>query len=78
MIHNQDDLSKVEKLQYLKSVLKEKELSKIQVFSIADENYGRAWTLFQSAYEDKRVLISHDLSLLQRLPIQESESYTGL
>ncbi|XP_033213939.1 uncharacterized protein LOC117171003 [Belonocnema kinseyi] len=42
MIHNHNDLSNVEKLQYLKSVLKDEALRKIQVFSITEENYDRA------------------------------------
>ena len=41
MIHNHDGLSNVEKLQYLKSIIKDETLRKIQVFSITKENYKR-------------------------------------
>ncbi|XP_043471749.1 uncharacterized protein LOC122504631 [Leptopilina heterotoma] len=78
MINKRDDLSNIEKLQYLKSVLKDEALRKIQVFAITEDNYERAWKLLQKSYEDKRILISRHLSLLLRLPIQEKESYTGL
>ncbi|XP_033218399.1 uncharacterized protein LOC117173861 [Belonocnema kinseyi] len=78
MIHNHNDLPNVEKLQYLKSVLKDEALRKIQVFSITEENYDRAWSLLEKSYEDKRSLISRHLSLLLRLPVQEEEYYKGL
>ncbi|XP_043475512.1 uncharacterized protein LOC122507066 [Leptopilina heterotoma] len=78
MIHRRDDITNVEKLQYLKSVLKDEALRKIQVFAITDENYDRAWKLLQKSYEDKRTLISRHLNLLLRLPSQEKESYQGL
>ncbi|XP_043461993.1 uncharacterized protein LOC122498365 [Leptopilina heterotoma] len=78
MIHRRDDITNVEKLQYLKSVLKDEALRKIQVFAITDENYDRAWKLLQKSYEDKRTLISCHLNLLLRLPSQEKEFYQGL
>ncbi|XP_051161128.1 uncharacterized protein LOC127281454 [Leptopilina boulardi] len=78
MIHKRDDITNVEKLQYLKSVLKDEALRKVQVFSFTEENYERAWKLLQKSYEDKRTLISQHLNLLLRLPSQDKESYQGL
>ncbi|XP_033222821.1 uncharacterized protein LOC117176677 [Belonocnema kinseyi] len=78
MIINRDDVSNVEKLQYLKSALKDQALRKIQVLAITNENFDRAWNLLRKSYEDKRTLISRHLSLLLRLPVQETESYQGL
>ena len=78
MINKRDDISKVEKLQYLKSALKDEALRKIQVFAITEENFERAWNLLRKSYEDKRTLISRHLSLLLQLPVQEKESYQGL
>ena len=67
-------MANVEKLQYLKSALKDKALRKIQVFAITEENYQRAWDLLRKSYGDKRTLISGHLSLLLRVPIEENES----
>ena len=78
MVNKRDDITNVERLQYLKSALKDEALRKIQVFAITEENFQHAWDLVQKSYEDKRTLISRHLSLLLRLPIQESESYKGL
>lgn len=78
MIHDRDDITNCEKLQYLKSVLKDEALRKVQVLSITDDNYQRAWDLLQKAYEDARTLISRHLSLLLRLPVQDKETSTGL
>ena len=40
--------------------------------------YKRVWNLLRKLYEDKRTLISHHLSLLLRLLIQEKKSCRGL
>lgn len=78
MIHQRDDLTNVEKLQYLESVVTDEALCKIQVFSITDDNYERAWDLLHKSYQNERALISRHLILLLRLPIQEKENYKGL
>lgn len=78
MIHNQLDLNNIEKLQYLKSAVTGEAENKIKHISITDGNYDRAWNLLQSAFSDKRLIISRHLSLLLRLPVQEKESAEGL
>ena len=78
MIHNQEDLNNIEKLQYLKSAVTGEAANKIKNLSITDGNYDRAWKLLQSAYADKRLIISRHLSLLLRLPVQDKESAEGL
>lgn len=78
MIHNDPDLSNVQKLQYLKSILKGDAARKIQIFSISEENYGKAWELLQRSYENRRHLIGRHLSLLLKLPNQERESARGI
>ncbi|XP_051161136.1 uncharacterized protein LOC127281461 [Leptopilina boulardi] len=78
MIHDQEDLSNVEKLQYLKSAVVDEAANKIKTLAITDGNYDRAWNLLKSAYADKRLIISRHLSLLLRLPKQERETAEGL
>ncbi|XP_033231593.1 uncharacterized protein LOC117182604 [Belonocnema kinseyi] len=78
VIHNQDDLSEVGKLHYLRTALRDEALKIIQVFSITKDNYTRAWDVLVKAYENKRLLISRHLSLLLHLPNQEKESYRSV
>lgn len=78
MIHDQQDLTNVEKLQYLKSIVTDEAANKIKHFPITDDNYVRAWKLLTSAYADKGLIISRHLILLLRLPVQEKESSVGL
>ena len=42
MINKRDDITNVERLQYLKFALKDEALRKIQVFAITEENFQRA------------------------------------
>ncbi|XP_033223491.1 uncharacterized protein LOC117177107 [Belonocnema kinseyi] len=78
LIHDQTDLTNVEKLQYLKSALKADAAQKISVFSITEENYNRAWQLLEKTYQDTRLIISRHLSLILRLPVQEKQTSEGL
>ncbi|XP_033220906.1 uncharacterized protein LOC117175308 [Belonocnema kinseyi] len=74
LIHDQTDLTNVEKLQYLKSALKADAAQKISVFSITEENYNRVWQLLEKTYQDTRLIISRHLSLILRLPVQEKQT----
>ena len=78
LIHEQDDLTNIQKLQYLKSAVTGEAAKKIKTMSITDENYHRAWTLLEKAYADERLIISKHLSLLLRLPVQTKETAEGL
>lgn len=78
LIHQQDDLTNVQKLQYLKAAVKGEAAQKIKTMSITDENYQRAWDLLQNAYADERLIISTHLSLLLKLPVQVRETAHGL
>ena len=78
LIHDQDDLSNIEKLHYLKGAVTGEAANKIKHISITDENYKRAWDLLQKGYADKRLIIAKHLSLLLKLPVQTQESAEGL
>ena len=47
MIGSQTDLSDVDKLQYLKSALTGEAAGKIQIFTIDELNYSKAWELLE-------------------------------
>ena len=78
IIHERDDITNCEKLQYLKSILKDEALRRVQVLSITDDDYQKAWDLLQKAYEDPRAIIPRHLSLFLRLPVQDKETSAGL
>ena len=78
MIDSQEDLSNIEKLQYLKSSLSGEAEDKIKTLNITDDNYQRAWTILKKAYADDRLIISKHLNLILSLPVQHRESADGL
>ena len=78
MIHNDKDLSNLERFQYLKSTVIGDAAKKIDIFPLEDENYVEAWNLLVKSYENKRVIISRHLSLLLGLPHVKEGSYEDL
>ncbi|XP_043474407.1 uncharacterized protein LOC122506352 [Leptopilina heterotoma] len=78
LIHEQTDLTNIEKLQYLKSALKGEAARKISIFPISENNYLQAWELLEKTNGDKRLIISRHLSLILRLPVQEKQTSEGL
>lgn len=78
LVHNDDDLTNIEKLHHLRSAVSGDALDKIQIFPISEENYHTAWNTLIEAYENKRNLISHHLTSLLHLPSQEKHGYKSL
>lgn len=78
MIGNRNDISRVQKLQYLKTALKGEASHKIANILITDENYERAWSVIMRAYYDERLIKSKHLSLLLKIPKQQHDSAEGL
>ena len=60
-IHCNDELSSEEKMHYLLSVIRGDPAKLVSHLSISQENYGTAWNILCSRYEDKRLLtITHE------------------
>lgn len=78
LIDSQSDLSEIDKLHYLKSVLKNETANKIKIFEIDGINYAKAWEVLERAYEVKRILISRYLLSILNLPSLDKESTDGL
>ncbi|XP_063989949.1 uncharacterized protein LOC135169143 [Diachasmimorpha longicaudata] len=78
MIHDQDDVTDVDKLSYLRRALTGPAFDKIKMLPITAENYARAWKLLDATYSDQRLIISRHLNLLMNLPKQEHETSKGL
>ncbi|XP_070518975.1 uncharacterized protein [Cardiocondyla obscurior] len=78
MIGSRTDLTDIDKLEYLKSSLKDDAANKVKIFSVDGVNYTKAWELLERCYEVKRILIARHLSLILNSPILEKETTVGL
>ncbi|XP_011636543.1 uncharacterized protein LOC105426837 [Pogonomyrmex barbatus] len=73
LIHN-NDLSAIQKLQYLIGALTGSAAKIIESIEISAQNYEVAWNLLKNSYEDKKVLKRRHLQCLFEAPKVERES----
>lgn len=78
LVHNNEDLSEIEKLNQLQYNLGGDALKKIKILHVSDETYNSAWNILLKTYHNERILISRHLSLLLNMPQQEKDSTKGL
>ncbi|XP_070528294.1 uncharacterized protein [Cardiocondyla obscurior] len=78
MIGLQTDLTDIDKLEYLKSLLKNDAANKVKIFSVNGVNYTKTWELLERCYEVKRILIARHLSLILNSPVLEKETTASL
>ncbi|XP_046629052.1 uncharacterized protein LOC124309434 [Neodiprion virginianus] len=64
MVGQNQDISNVEKLQYLKMSLTGDASLLLKNISVAGDNFGRAWETLVNRYQNKRVLIDAHLAIL--------------
>ncbi|KAL0870822.1 hypothetical protein ABMA27_005746 [Loxostege sticticalis] len=76
LVHSNQDLSKVQKLHYLKSYLTGEAEQYLRHIPIANENYDRCWKLLEDRYNNKKYICHLTLKRLlsQRNIINESAS----
>lgn len=74
MVHKNTSLSKVEKMQYLKTLVTGEPSKLIQHLQIAEVNYETALKLLQDRYENKRLLLSKLLDKILDIPKISVES----
>ncbi|XP_025270399.1 uncharacterized protein LOC112639738 [Camponotus floridanus] len=67
-IHNDKDLSPVQKYQYLIWVLQGEARQVIQGFKISDENYESAWKWLKDTYDNEMIIIETHLDELLKFP----------
>ncbi|XP_044741105.1 uncharacterized protein LOC123302298 [Chrysoperla carnea] len=71
-IHRKENLSKVDKLNYLKSLLKGEALSIISSISVTEEGYDLAYNLLINEYENSLLIINSHIKSLLELPTLKS------
>lgn len=72
---NQDqDLTPMQKHQYLVGVLRGEALNIIQGFKISNENYEHAWKLLKDTYDNKMIMIETHLDELLDFPVISKEN----
>lgn len=78
LININDNLTAIQKFQYLRSSLKDEALKVIQSLETTTGNYRIAWDLLKKSYENKRLIINtHLKELIELIPIRKS-SYIAL
>lgn len=78
-VHNNADLTKVEKFNYLKSYLRESALDAVEGFSISDANYDSAIDILENRFGRRDVLINaHMNSFLDLQPVRSANDLKGL
>ena len=67
-IHQNADLSDIEKFQYLQSLLQKSAADTIRGLPLTGVNYKEAVDLLQSRYSNKQVIVSSHMEILLQLP----------
>nr|CAI5848850.1 unnamed protein product [Callosobruchus analis] len=68
LIHNNNRLSNVEKLHYLRSCLRGEAAKVVCSLKTTDANYSVAWQLIKERFENKRAIVNQHLKCLFELP----------
>ncbi|XP_011859356.1 PREDICTED: uncharacterized protein LOC105556853 [Vollenhovia emeryi] len=74
IVHDNCDLTPVQKLQYLRSSLKEEAAQVIQALETSSQNYSIAWGLLTERYDNRRIIIQSHVRALFDLPAIAKES----
>lgn len=78
LIHERTTLSGAQKLHYLKTNLAGEAAQLLKSFQITDANYGEAWKLLQSRYNNKRYIVDAHLKSFFAIPKCATESASGI
>ncbi|KAJ2949680.1 hypothetical protein O0L34_g15607 [Tuta absoluta] len=78
LIHNNEEISDIEKYYYLLSAVSGPALTLVKSMPITAVNYGIVWNLLVRKYENKRVLATSYLDKMFQFKPLQSESVAGL
>ncbi|XP_075157829.1 uncharacterized protein LOC142231095 [Haematobia irritans] len=68
LVHNNFSLSKIQKFFYLKGTLSGEAAGLIRTLSVTEANYDTAWTILESRYHNRRMIVGSLTSRLFNVP----------
>lgn len=74
IIHNNRNLSNIQKLHYLRSSLHGQAAEIIKALEVCDTNYQVAWKLLCERYDNKKILVNNHVKALFNLPTIKNET----
>jgi len=77
-VHNDQNLTNTEKLNYLLSSLSDEELRTVKAFQVSDENFELALERLKERYDNKCLIFKHLISSLFELPKMNKPSASEL
>ncbi|XP_043466286.1 uncharacterized protein LOC122501086 [Leptopilina heterotoma] len=78
LIHDNGKLADVQKLQYLRSCLKDEAAKVISSLETSSANYNVAWNLLNDRYDNHRIIIQNHIKTLMELPSFNKESAVNI
>ncbi|XP_067209942.1 uncharacterized protein [Linepithema humile] len=72
-IHEEEELTPIQKHQYLVGVLRREAFKVIQGYQISNENYAEAWKLLKDTYDNTMIIIETHLDELLQFPMITKE-----
>ncbi|XP_014217296.1 uncharacterized protein LOC106645854, partial [Copidosoma floridanum] len=77
LVHNEPQLTDVERLYYLKSLVQGDAKAAIDTVQTVGTNYSTAWSLLKTRYEHRRLLVHDHLSAFRSIKPMREESTEG-
>ncbi|KAH0815972.1 hypothetical protein GEV33_006819 [Tenebrio molitor] len=78
VIHENKGLNNRQRLQYLKSCLREEALRAIESLPIEDENYEKAWEILENRFKNTRLIVQDHVTSILNAPTMNKQSRTAL
>ncbi|XP_055603962.1 uncharacterized protein LOC129752198 [Uranotaenia lowii] len=78
LIHDNALLNDMDKFNYLRTSLRDDALIQINQISVSSINYGLAWSILESKYENHKLIAQEHLKALFTAPAMRTESFEGL
>ncbi|XP_018342248.1 PREDICTED: uncharacterized protein LOC108748519 [Trachymyrmex septentrionalis] len=75
MIHNNETLPDVQKMQYLISILKDEARNVIGPPEVTGENYMKAWEMLKERFNDSSSIIQKHFRALFEMPVVQKENH---
>ncbi|XP_055613094.1 uncharacterized protein LOC129759626 [Uranotaenia lowii] len=78
LIHDNVQLNQMDKFNYLRASLRDDALLQINQIQVSAINYGLAWSILESKYENHKLIAQEHMSTLFAAPAMRTESFEGL